>query len=419
MALLDIGPTESHLSADLRSIRQTVQVTFDYGVHFTRDLFAPDNPLFYDVVSSSATNAPRKVLVAIERAVADARPDLTAAIAAYCRRYPRSIQLVCDPLVVDGGEAAKNASDVLAQVQGRINKHGLDRQSFVVVIGGGALLDVAGYAAATAHRGIRLIRVPTTVLAQADSGVGVKNGINAFGKKNFLGTFAPPFAVLNDFGFLDTLPDREWRGGLSEVVKVALLKDPEFFTYIDEHAERLVQRDARVMEHVIHRCAELHLQHIATNGDPFELGSSRPLDFGHWAAHKLEQLSNYRLRHGEAVAIGLALDSTYSRLSSLLSTADWRRIISLLSRLGFSLYTPELGAFLGDRSDHRCPLTGLDEFREHLGGELTVMLLEGIGRGIEVHEIDEARMTASIARLQHTTAAPWRDQWLHRLEPAR
>lgn len=419
MALLDIDSTESYLGRDLHPIRQTVQVTFEYGVHFTHDLFAATNPLFYDVVSSEAPNVPKKVLVAIERDVAEATPALSAAIEAYCRRYPRSIDLVCAPLIVDGGEAAKNTSEVVTQLHARVNEHGLDRQSFVVAIGGGAVLDVVGYAAATAHRGVRLIRVPTTVLAQADSGVGVKNGINAFGKKNFLGTFAPPFAVLNDFSFLDTLPDREWRGGLAEAVKVALLKDPDFFDYIEEHAHQLVRRDAATMERIIHRCAELHLQHIATSGDPFELGSSRPLDFGHWAAHKLEQLSAYALRHGEAVAIGLALDATYSRLTGLLSENDWRRILALLNRLGFSLYAFELGQNLGDRSDPRCPLTGLDEFREHLGGDLTVMLLEGIGRGIEVHEIDEERMVASIVRLQHTTVTPWRGPWLKPLEPAR
>ena len=419
MALLDIGPNESYLGPGLHPIRQTVQVTFEYGVHFTRDLFAPNNPLFYDVVSADAESSPKKILVAIECGVADALPELTRAIETYCRRYPRSIDLVCEPVIVEGGEAAKTSSSVVDVVLQRLNDSGLDRQSLVVAIGGGALLDSVGYAAAVAHRGIRLIRVPTTVLSQADSGVGVKNGVNAFGKKNFLGTFAPPYAVLNDFSFLDTLPDREWRGGLAEAVKVALLKDREFFEYLEEHADDLVQRDARTMEQVIHRCAELHLQHIATSGDPFEMGSSRPPDFGHWAAHKLEQLSDYQLRHGEAVAIGLALDSTYSRLIGLLSEADWRRVLALLSRLGFSLYAPELGQHLGDRSDPRCPLRVLDEFREHLGGELTAMLLEGVGSGIDVHEIDEARMIASIARLQHTIATPWRGPWPRALELAR
>jgi 3-dehydroquinate synthase len=419
VALLDMESTESYLSFGLHPIRQTVKVTFEYGVHFTRDLFAPSNPLFYDVVATDAPSTPRNVLFAIERGVADATPGLSAAILAYCRRYPRSIDVMCAPLLVDGGEAAKNSTDAVARIQQAVNEHGLDRQSMVVAIGGGALLDVVGYAAATAHRGIRLIRVPTTVLAQADSGVGVKNGINAYGKKNFLGTFAPPFAVLNDFSFLDTLPDREWRGGVSEAVKVALLKDAEFFRYLEQNADPLVQRDTQTMERVIHRCAELHLQHIANSGDPFEMGSSRPLDFGHWAAHKLEQLSDFGLRHGEAVAIGLALDATYSRLAGMLSEGDWRRILTLLSRLGFSLYAPELSRHLGDRSDLRCPLTGLDEFREHLGGELTVMLLEGIGRGVEVHEIDEARMIASITRLSHTSATSWRGQWLQALGPAR
>jgi hypothetical protein len=124
-------------------------------------------------------------------------------------------------------------------------------------------------------------------------------------------------------------------------------------------------------------------------------------------------------QQGDHGAIGLALDSTYSRLAGLLAEGDWRRILALLSRLGFSLYAPELSQYLGDRSDPRCPLIGLDEFREHLGGELTVMLLEGIGRGIEVHEIDEARMIASITRLSHTSATSWRGQWLQALEPAR
>src|SRR5204862_2038620 len=131
------------------------------------------------------------------------------------------------PKIVPGGERAKQSPALIAALHADLQRLGIDRQSFVVAIGGGALLDAVGYAAATAHRGVRLIRVPTTVLAQADSGVGVKNGINAFGKKNFLGTFAPPAAVINDSTFLVTLSDREWRSGLAEAIKVALLKDSQ------------------------------------------------------------------------------------------------------------------------------------------------------------------------------------------------
>ena len=142
------------------------------------------------------------------------------------------------------------------------------------------------------------------------------------------------------------------------------------------------------MQHLIYRCAQLHLEHIATSGDPFEMGSSRPLDFGHWAAHKLEQLTDYRLRHGEAVAIGIALDSTYSYLAGLLLPSEWRRVLETLRGLGFSLYLPELAEQLEQIEHPRCIFQGLTEFREHLGGELTITLLRGIGRGIEVHEVD-------------------------------
>jgi 3-dehydroquinate synthase len=240
--------------------------------------------------------------------------------------------------------------------------------------------------------------VPTTVLSQNDSGIGVKNSVNAFGKKNFLGTFAPPFAVFNDVTFLTTLSDRDWRAGISEAIKVALLKDAAFFAFLEEHATALVERDMTAMQWLVYRCAELHLEHIATSGDPFEFGSSRPLDFGHWAAHKLEQLSNYELRHGEAVAIGLALDATYAYLIGLLPEADWRRILDLIVAVELPLHVQELD--MGAPDGTPAILAGMEEFREHLGGRLTIMLLEGIGSGIEVHEMDPGLILASMARLK-------------------
>ena len=137
----------------------------------------------------------------------------------------------------------------------RSSSTAIDRHSYVVAIGGGAVLDAVGYAAATAHRGVRLVRVPTTTLSQDDSAVGVKNGINAFGKKNFVGTFAPPHAVLNDFDLLTTLDDRDWRAGISEAVKVALLKDSAFFAWIEQHARELDERSLDAMAMLVHRCA--------------------------------------------------------------------------------------------------------------------------------------------------------------------
>jgi 3-dehydroquinate synthase len=263
----------------------------------------------------------------------------------------------------------------------------------VVAVGGGALIDMVGFAAATAHRGLRLVRVPTTVMAQADASIGVKNGINAFGKKNFIGTFAPPVAVVNDADFLPTLSPRDWIGGVAEAVKVALIKDAAFFAFLEANAAALAERDLGLMERVVYRSAALHLDHIAHGGDPFEFGSSRPLDFGHWAAHKLEQLSGFELGHGQAVAMGLALDATYAHLIGLLPQSQWERILSTLATLGFALYDPLLELEYG-------LLDGLTEFREHLGGRLTVMLIWDIGQGIEVHDMDPDLVGQSLTLLK-------------------
>jgi 3-dehydroquinate synthase len=326
-------------------------------------------------------------MVVIDQGVADAHPTMTEDVVVYCAAHSDALELTAPPLVVPGGEAIKNQPGPVDEIRAAIDVHGVDRHSYVVAIGGGAVLDAVGYAAATAHRGVRLIRVPTTVLAQDDSAVGVKNGINAFGKKNFVGSFAPPHAVLNDFELLTTLSDRDWRAGISEAVKVALLKDAPFFRWIEAHADELNERSLPAMAKLVHRSAELHLNHIATSGDPFELGSSRPLDFGHWAAHKLEQLSHHALRHGEAVSIGIALDSTYSYLTGSLSHADWRRIIVLFEAVSLPIWHPDLAT--PGSSGRPAVLAGLEEVREHLGGRLTIMLLERIGSGFEVHELDE------------------------------
>ncbi len=384
----------------MQLIHQTVQVSYHYAVHFTRQLFACDNPLLCDVINGGDMQPPKKILCVVDRGVWQHHPDLLDAISSYYQHHRSLMSLVCPPLVVPGGEYAKNDLTNVATIQEAIHQYGICRHSYVMAIGGGAVIDMVGYAAATVHRGVRFIRVPTTVLSQNDSGIGVKNSVNAFGKKNFLGTFAPPVAVLNDADFLTTLSTRDWRSGISEAIKVALLKDVEFFDFIEEKTDRLVDKDMQAMLWLIYRCAQLHLDHIATSGDPFEFGSSRPLDFGHWAAHKLEQLSHYALRHGEAVAIGMALDSTYSYLAGLLPKPDWQRILRLLSALGFAVYTCELSLYLHDQRDTRCIFTGLQEFREHLGGQLTIPLLERIGRGIEVHEMDEETMIRSIALLE-------------------
>ncbi len=363
-------------------LEQSFNVKFEYRVHFTSGLFQDTNPLLGEFLRGRTVAGTRqKILFVIDAGVSDAHPSLEKSIRRYFSRH-EAVGLVDKMLIIPGGEDAKNDPALFDRLVSAIDKEGIDRHSYLAAIGGGAVLDLAGYAAAVSHRGIRHIRIPTTVLSQNDSGVGVKNGINHFAKKNFLGSFAPPAAVFNDADFLGTLTDRNWRSGIAEAVKVALIKDAAFFDWIEAHAGELVKRDLPVMNQLIKRCAELHLEHIA-GGDPFELGSSRPLDFGHWSAHKLEQLTGFGILHGEAVAMGIALDSMYSAESGRLTTAKARRIVTLLKALGFAVTHP-LMQVTGDDSP---VLKGLQEFREHLGGRLTIMLLPDIGKGEEVHEL--------------------------------
>jgi 3-dehydroquinate synthase len=240
--------------------------------------------------------------------------------------------------------------------------------------------------------------VPTTVLGQNDAGVGVKNGVNFMGGKNALGTFAPPFAVLNDFEFLLTLPARDWLCGVAEAWKVAIIRDSAFFDWLCDNAQKFPARDATAMEQLVYRCADEHLAHIRTNGDPFEYGRARPLDFGHWSAHKLELMSGFRISHGEAVAFGVLLDSRYAREKGWLSSEEFAAIERGLRESGFPLWHEE--AVARDASGQLEIFAGIRDFQEHLGGELCVTYPRGIGARFEAHEIDLPLMERCLLELQ-------------------
>ena len=361
-------------------------LSYKYAVHFTHGAFEPANSLVRDLLSARGY---RRILVAMEEGLIAKNPQLSSKVSAYLNGVgvPRS---VC---VLPGGESAKANDKVVKELYRVMEAAKLCRHSCVAAIGGGAFLDVIGYAAATMHRGIGHWRFPSTLLAQADGGVGVKNGINFAGKKNLLGTFSVPDAVVNDLDLLATLDLCELRSGLSEAVKVGLIRDAVFFHWIENAADALREGRPDAIETLARQCAALHVKHIAIGGDPFEKGSRRPLDFGHWAAHKLEQMSGFRLRHGDAVAIGVALDSLYAAKMGDLSEAELERILQLLQRLGLPLHAPELR-----RVDEL--LVGLDEFREHLGGELCVTLLRGIGCAQEAHAMDHSVIRAAIQDLE-------------------
>ncbi len=369
-------------------LQQSFSVPFRYPVAFTENLFATSQPMFVETFPEGQL---ARVFFVLDSGVVTHHPELISQIKVYIAAHSSQLALVGEPLVVAGGEACKNNPEAYQQVVEATNSFGIDRHSYLVALGGGAVLDMVGFAAAISHRGIRLVRIPTTVLSQNDSAVGVKNSINAFGKKNYLGTFTPPFAVLNDFTFLESLEDRDWRSGISEAVKVALIKDLDFFEWLEKEAAALARREMEPMKTHIIRSAQHHMTHIA-GADPFEFGSSRPLDFGHWAAHKLEKLSDFRIRHGEAVAIGIALDSAYSYLQGRIDKADLIRIFKLFHTLGLALYASEL--------HEEALLQGLKEFQEHLGGRLTIMVLDKLGKGVEVHEMDPELIGKALQLLQ-------------------
>lgn len=369
-----------------------IPVTFKHRVIFTRNAFSPDNPALAEVL---AEGGGRRVIALIEETVAAVRPELMDAVPDYFAEGGPEFRGL---LVAPGGEACKADDQLVKQVWEAIETARLDRHSYVLVIGGGAFLDAVGYAAATAHRGMRLVRFPTTTLSQDDSGVGVKCAVNAFGKKNWVGSFAVPFAVINDFQFLHTQDEETRRIGLIEAVKVALVRDREFFDWIVEHLDALAALEPAALEACVEKSALLHARHISGGGDAFETGSSRPLDFGHWAAHKLEAMSHYQLFHGPAVAVGLALDVMYSARSGLLKFAVADDVLRVLHTLGMPIYHPALD--WRDDSGRRRVFDGLDEFREHLGGELTVLLLKDAGVGVDVHQFDESLLGGCIDELR-------------------
>lgn len=381
---------------------QTFSVNYEFPVHFTDGLFNPGNPVLRDALCRKEADKRHRCIVFVDDGLSNAMPELCGQIVAYAANYPGQIDLVSEPIRIPGGEKIKSDLHFTEQMHQDLFDHHIDRHSFVIAIGGGAVLDAVGLVAATAHRGVRHIRIPTTVLSQNDSGVGVKNGVNLFGMKNYIGTFAPPFAVLNDLGFIAALPDRDKIAGMAEAVKVALIRDGEFFQWLEAHSDALSIFEKPVMAPMIQRCAELHMHQIGQGGDPFETGSARPLDYGHWSAHKLESMTRYHVRHGEAVAIGIALDARYSVLAGLLEPGDDDRICYLLEALGFRLWHPAL-----DKTNRHGQIEivqGLTDFREHLGGELTITLLSDIGVGVEVHEMDEALIGQSIAWLKERQA---------------
>ena len=371
-------------------VDQRIVVPFDFPVIFADHVFSAQNAALHEALVRLGDAARPRAMLYIDANAAAAMPELAASAIAWCGKW--NITLAAPPHIIAGGEAVKNDwGATRGLIQEMLDVH-LDRHAFVIIIGGGAVLDAVGFAASLVHRGLRVVRIPSTALSQCDSGVGVKTGINFAGDKNSIGTFAPPFAVLNDFQFLLTLPDRDWRAGVAEAFKVAIIRDRAFFDFLCENTRAFRERREAPMRSLVRRCAELHLDHIRTGGDPFEMGRSRPLDFGHWSAHKLELLSDFRIGHGDAVAAGVALDSAYAAIQGWISHKDFLLIHRVLLECGFPLWQREM-------DDPRL-LDGLREFQEHLGGALCVTFPSELGHRREESVMNPDGIRASLQRLK-------------------
>ncbi len=379
-------------------IHNRFAVHYDYPVHFADNVFDPASNLLCGVFDRLGERRVHRVAAFVDAGLADARPGLETAIQAHAHAHADAYELVAAPMRVPGGHLAKNDFAVIQNIVFAMGNLHIDRQSFVLAVGGGSMLDATGLAAALIHRGVRLVRMPSTVLAQCDAGVGVKNGIDHHGQKNFMGTFAPPFAVVNDLSLLASLPAAERMGGLAEAVKVAVIRDAAFFAQLEAGAPALVAGEPAALHRAVEHAAAIHLRQIGTGGDPFEFGSARPLDFGHWAAHRLEILSGHAIGHGRAVAVGMALDTVYAKRAGLLAEADAARILALVAALGLPRYLPELER---RRPDGELEIVrGIGDFREHLGGRLCITLPTAIGTTVEVHSMDETIIEAAIAELK-------------------
>ena len=359
---------------------------YHYPVCFTRDIFNTGNPVLIDTLAGENQTGPRKIVVMIDDGLTNQNPQLLNDIAQWFEFHKDLVCLAWEPMVFPGGEQVKNSWDHVHRATKNMDDSGIDRHGVVIAMGGGALLDMAGFSASIFHRGIQLVRIPTTTLAQNDAGIGVKNGINQYGKKNCIGTFYLPIAVINDYCFLETLSFEHFIGGVAEAFKIALIRDKSFFLFLEKNSALLKQRDSKAIEETIERCARLHIDHIAHSGDAFETGSSRPLDYGHWSAHKLEMLSEFSMGHGQAVSVGIALDSYYAWQMSLISRAEFDRLITSLINCGLPVWSEYLEAT--DPSGRLEIENGLEEFRQHLGGRLTFTMPHGIGEKCERHEMD-------------------------------
>lgn len=374
-------------------IHQAFAVKFNYDIYFTGNMFGNNGMIFREIFKDKNS----KIMVFVDSGVAGKHTGIVKQISTWFKKNQESGSYI-SPVKVPGGERCKCDRNAQRIIGDSLRIHGLDRHSFVVIIGGGAVLDTVGYIASITHRGIRQVRIPTTVLSQCDSGVGVKNGINYYNTKNYFGTFTPPYAVINDFRFIRSLGKRDILSGVAEAFKVALIKDKTFLNFLIRNGQAFKKQNAKVIKKMISRSAELHADHIAKGDDPFEMGSARPLDFGHWSGHYIETLTGYTLKHGEAVVLGLMIDMIIARELKLVTVREFNKVLEGLKACGFKLWHPVLEK--REKNGKLSIANGLEEFRQHIGGELNLVMPDGLGKSCILKSISAEQIENAVTEMK-------------------
>jgi 3-dehydroquinate synthase len=299
----------------------------------------------------------------------------------------RRAGVVPTEIILPDGEAYKNW-ETLNRIFDGLLTHRCDRRTPIIALGGGVIGDMAGFAAATYQRGVPFIQVPTTLLSQVDSSVGGKTAINHPLGKNMIGAFYQPKLVLADTDTLTTLPDRELRAGVAEIIKYGLIRDPAFFDWIEGNLERLLDRDPEALAYAIHRSCSNKAEVVAA--DETEQGERALLNLGHTFGHAIETGLGYgEWLHGEAVAAGTIIAAELSARLRWLSEGEVARIRALFARAGLPVVAPDLGMV------RYLDLMAHD--KKVADGQLRLILLKGIGRGVIHAESDAALIGGAIA----------------------
>lgn len=365
---------------------QELQSTHRYTVCFTSDLFGPDNETIRRTLTKMGHKPPLRCAVLVDSGVAARNAALIPQILHHFQKERPFLDLCHPPFAMPGGESVKNSRRTAEAISAIARTHALSRESLVLVVGGGAFLDAAGTALSQCDGGIPTANIPTSPLAQSAAGIGAMRFMNEGGIKNAAGIFAPPHAVFIDFALLKTLPFEHHVSGMAEAFKMALAADAEFFAILCRKALKIRQNDRSTVEKVIHKTATLHLDQARKSYARMAHGDGNPADFGDWTARWLETLSGYKLPHGHALSVGIALKAWYGCHTGTLAEGEFTRLIEALLTCGLPIWN----RFLETRTkDGTLALTeGLTRYQNGSSGHRPILIPVGVGTLKAVDHLD-------------------------------